>query len=211
MYREAGETDWMKCKTLYVQATAVPRYQGEVELVRSNTFASHLYVYKQPNQGRHKITKRGQRSQSRHSKKNAQREDLPWLLVSSLGQEDMSAKQVVQLYRTRMQIEEAFRDIKNQRTGFALTETRSRSPERLANLLLIGMLATLVVWLMGRLAEEQQLHYHYQANTVRQSRVLSLFYLGCLISLQQRIKFTQHELKWTVKLIRNDMKKQWEL
>jgi hypothetical protein len=210
LYRETGETDWIKCKTLYGQATARPRYEGEVELVRSQPFTSHLYVYKQAKRGRHKITKRGQRARSRHSKKNAQREDSPWLLVSSLGQEEMSAKQVIQLYRTRMQIEEAFRDIKNRRTGFALTETRSRSPERLANLLLVGMLATLVVWLMGRLAEERQLHYHYQANTVRQYRVLSLFYLGCLITVQGRMHFTQSELKQAIKLIQHDMVKQWK-
>lgn len=210
LYREAGEKDWIKCKTLYDQATATPRYDGEVELVRSEPFTSHLYVYKQAKQGRHKITKRGQRARSRHSKKNAQREDSPWLLVSSLGQDAMSAKQVIQLYRTRMQIEEAFRDIKNQRTGFALTQTRSRSPERLANLLLVGMLATLVVWLMGRLAEERQLHYHYQANTVRQYRVLSLFYLGCLITAQERIHFTQGGLKQAIKLVQNDMLMQWK-
>jgi hypothetical protein len=210
LYREAGETDWIKCKALYGQATATPRYKGNVELVRSDPFTSHLYVYKQPKRGRHKITQRGERARSRHSKKNAQREDSPWLLVSSLGQEEMSAKQVIQLYRTRMQIEEAFRDIKNRRTGFALTETRSRSPERLANLLLVGMLATLVVWLMGRVAEARQLHYLYQANTVRQYRVLSLFYLGCLINMQGRLHFTQCELIQAIKLVQNDMRKQWE-
>jgi hypothetical protein len=210
LYRETAEDDWVKCKTLYGQATATPRYEGEVELVRSNPLVSHLYVYKQTNKGRHKITKRGQRACSRHSKKNALREASPWLLVSSLGPEDISAKQVIQLYRTRMQIEEAFRDIKNSRTGFALTQTRSRSPERLANLLLVGMLATLVLWLIGRLAEDRQLHYQYQANTVRQYRVLSLFYLGCLVSLQGQMQFTQNEFKLAIKLVQNDMRKQWE-
>jgi hypothetical protein len=210
LYRETAEDDWVKCKTLYGQATATPRYEGEVELVRSNPLVSHLYVYKQTNKGRHKITKRGQRACSRHRKKNALREASPWLLVSSLGPEDISAKQVIQLYRTRMQIEEAFRDIKNSRTGFALTQTRSRSPERLANLLLVGMLATLVLWLIGRLAEDRQLHYQYQANTVRQYRVLSLFYLGCLISLQGQMQFTQNEFKLAIKLVQNDMRKQWE-
>jgi hypothetical protein len=117
----------------------------------------------------------------------------------------MSAKQLVKLYRTRMQIEESFRDIKNPRTGFSLTVTRSRSTERLANLLLVGMLATIILWLIGRLAEEKQLHYQYQANTVRNKRVLSLFYLGCLLIMQKRITFTQQELKAAIKLVQRDI------
>lgn len=209
-YREGPEGDWIKCRTLYHQATATPRYHGAVELVRYRPFSCHLYVYKQPHQGRHKLTHYGHRARSQHSKKNAQREDSPWLLVSSLRHEDVSAQQVIQLYRTRMQIEEAFRDLKNHRTGFSLTETRSRSPARLANLVLVGMLATLVLWMMGRLAEEKQLHYQYQANTVKTQRVLSLFYLGCLLVLQGQISFTQRELQHAIKLVQNDMLNQWE-
>lgn len=210
LYREAAGTDWIKCKTLYAEATSKPQYKGDVELVRSHPFTSHLFIYKHANKGRHKMTKQGCQARSKHSKKNALREDSPWLLVSSAGLDDLSAKQTIQLYRSRMQIEEAFRDIKNQRTGFALTEIRSRSSERLANLLLVGMLATLAVWLIGRLAEENQWHYHYQATTVRQYRVLSLFYLGCLIISERRFSFTQTELRQAILLIQQDMLKQWQ-
>lgn len=130
------------------------------------------------------------------------------MLVSSLRSEDVTAQRVIQLYRTRMQIEEAFRDIKNQRTGFSLSDTRTRAQERLANLLLIGMLATLVVWMLGRLAEEKQLHYQYQANTVKTQRVLSLFYLGCLLILHGQTQFTQRVCQHAIKLIQSDMLKQ---
>jgi len=155
------------------------------------------------------MTVHGRKSQSRHSKKNAQREASPWIVASSLSPDDATAQQVIQLYRTRMQIEEAFRDIKNHRTGFALSDTRTRSPQRLANLLLVGMLATLIIWLMGRLAEEKQWHYRFQANTVKTQRVLSLFYLGCLLLVQGQYNFTQHELLHAITLVQNDMLRQW--
>ena len=208
-YRETSKQDWLSCSRLLDTATSTPRYYGDVDIVRYRPFNSHLYLYKQQNKGRHKKTRYGHKAQSRHSKKNAQREDTPWLLVSSLGQDDASAKQVIQLYRTRMQIEEGFRDIKNQRTGFALTEARTRSPQRLANLLLVGMLATFVIWLMGRLAEKKQWHVHYQANTVKSHRVLSLFYLGCLLIVKGQFNFTQHELQQAIELVQLDMIKQW--
>ena len=208
-YREDLEQDWIQCVTLHDKATSTPRYYGEVEIVRYQPFRCHLYVYKQHHKGRHKKTRLGQNARSGHSKKNARREDSPWLLASSLNQNDVSIQQVIQFYRTRMQIEEGFRDIKNHRTGFALSDTRTRSPERLANLLLVGMLATLVVWLMGRLAEEQKLHYQFQANTVKKHRVLSLFYLGCLLAVQGQFNFTWHELQHAIKLVQMDMLKQW--
>lgn len=209
-YRQEPQGDWFKCEELFRQATSRPQYYGEVELVRSSPLHSHLYLYRRPPKGRHKKTCYGDPAQSKHSKKQAQREDSPWLLASSLSQDELSAKQLTQMYRARMQIEESFRDIKNHRTGFALTDTRTRSPERLANLLLVGMLATVIVWLMGRLAEEKQLNYQYQANTVRKQRVLSLFYLGCLLVAHGQYDFTRQEIKVAIQLVQQDMLKQWK-
>jgi hypothetical protein len=204
-YRQDAGANWRKCEGLHAFATTRPRYVGEVALARSNPMACHLYLYKKPRMGRCKKTVYGQPALSKHSKKNAERERTPWVLASSLGPEDKTAKQIMRLYRTRMQIEEGFRDIKNHRYGFALTDTRSYSDERLANLLLVGMLATWVLWMLGKQAEHMQWHYQYQANTQKHQRVLSLFYLGCLRFLQGQFRMTQSEYTLTIKLIRQDM------
>lgn len=209
MVRSSAASAWVKCQTLHRLASAKPRYLGEVDLVRSRPLRCHLYLYKKSAKGRHKLTRQGHKARSKHSQKNARREQSPWILATSLDKNVFSAKQVVQLYRTRMQIEEAFRDIKNQRNGFSLSETRSHSPERLANLLLIGMLATFMLWLIGRLAEEKQLHYQYQANTLKTQRVLSLFYLGGLLIRQGKNPITQRDCYQAIKLIQYDMLAQW--
>jgi len=209
-YRDRPEQDWFSCARLYNKACSTPHYHGEVDIVRYRPFHCHLYLYKQRNKGRVKKTRYGRKACSKHSQKNAQRERSPWLLVSSLTEEQMQAKQLVQLYRTRMQIEEGFRDIKNQRTGFSLSNTRTRSPERLANLLLIGMLATLVVWLIGRMTEQKGEHYYYQANTMTKQRVLSLFYLGCLRLRQGHQHISLREWQQAIQLVQYDMIKQWE-
>ena len=49
------------------------------------------------------------------------------------------------IYRTRMQIEEAFRDLKSERYGLGLSASQTRVDHRLAVLLLIGALALLVL------------------------------------------------------------------
>jgi hypothetical protein len=84
----------------------------------------------------------------------------------------------MQLYRQRMQIEETFRDLKCHRWGFGLRYARCNSAARLETLLLLGALATLVVWLVGLAARALQLNRHLQANTERRRDVLSTFFIG---------------------------------
>ena len=82
------------------------------------------------------------------------------------------------LYRKRMQIEEAFRDLKSERYGVGLAASQTRKPHRLALLLLIGALALFVLWLVGQVAVHRNLSPQYQANTTTHRRVLSVVYLG---------------------------------
>jgi hypothetical protein len=102
----------------------------------------------------------------------------PWILATSLLQP--SAEAVVATYALRMKVEETFRDAKNHRFGWSLRHVRSRSADRLTNLLLLTALAILAVTLVGLAAETAGLHRAYQANTVRR-RVLSWFVLGAAV------------------------------
>ena len=85
---------------------------------------------------------------------------------------------MVKFYRLRMQIEEAFRDLKSTRFGLSLELHRTYQVERLQTLLLIGALALMVAWLLGKATQITGQHRHYQANTVRQRVVLSTIFLG---------------------------------
>ena len=84
----------------------------------------------------------------------------------------------MQIYRQRMQIEEAFRDLKSERYGLGLAASHTRTAERLAILLFIGALALFVLWLAGHAAIQQHRHYSYQANTRKRRLVLSVVSLG---------------------------------
>ena len=123
----------------------------------------------------------------KHSEKNAHRERTPWLIVTSLDNHYASTKLILNLYKTRMQIEEGFRDIKNSRWGLAFNEARCTTTYRYENLLLLVHLATFSVWLIGRIAELKCWHRHYQANTVTTEKVLSTFFLGLEVIKQSLI------------------------
>jgi len=196
-----GKNDWIRVEYLFDTATVRARYVGHVDLVRRNPLQCHAYLVKKKKQGRVKKTVFGHRCLMKHSENNAHRERTPWLIVTSLTGGASLTKRIIQLYKTRMQIEEAFRDIKNSRWGFSLDEARVSSAYRYDNLLLIGSLAHFTVWLIGIIAEVKQLHRHFQANTVNTHKVLSTFYLGCRV-LDKGIVFRQQDYDKAIRRLR---------
>jgi hypothetical protein len=87
-------------------------------------------------------------------------------------------RRVVKLYAKRMQIEEGFRDLKDERWGFGLAQARSGWRARREVLLLIAALAMLVLWLTGLAAQTRGWGRHFQANTERTRAVLSTVFVG---------------------------------
>ena len=101
-----------------------------------------------------------------------------------------------------MTIEEAFRDLKAPRHGFAFRYNLGRNPGRVANLLLIAALASLALWLIGLVGIQRQLHYGLQANTERRRPVLSVIFIGKRL-LKQRLRITRAELQQAIHNIQN--------
>jgi hypothetical protein len=180
-FRWDGSRDWIPIKELYKQATFKERFLGAVYLAKANPRKCNLFLFKQRKKHRSHTNLRGHRVRCSVSLKHARREREPWLLASSLNYSQGLEKKIIQIYKMRMQIEESFRDIKNQRFGFAMSETRSKNKNRFNVLLLVGALASLAVWLIGKIAHNMKLQYQYQTNTIRKRNVLSLFFLGCAV------------------------------
>lgn len=184
--RAPAENTWFPAKDLYQRATKTPRALGELLFARSKPFLSRAYLYRKPSKGRHELNARGVRRRSGPSEKHARAEREPWLLVSNLPPTRKVAQRVVSLYRQRMTIEQAFRDLKAYRHGFALRANLGRNTARLANLLLIAALGVMAVWLKGLVGIQRGLDRTLQANTERRRRVLSTFFIG-LRMIQQNI------------------------
>lgn len=82
------------------------------------------------------------------------------------------------IYAKRMQIEQNFRDDKSERFGFGWRFSGTKDKNKMSLLILIATIATLILWMIGFAAEKKKLHYHFQANTIRSHRVISLIYLA---------------------------------
>lgn len=176
--RPHGAAAWVGCKRLYAQAHARPQTLGLYEMVRSNPVTCHLYLIKRPKKHRIHQSVFGQRLHGNQSRKQARAQREPWLLAASPSLGHRKAAQIINHFATRMQIEEAFRDLKCARYGLGFELNGSRSRERLAALLLIALLSFFVLWLIGSQALARGLQFHYQSNTRRARPVLSVFSLA---------------------------------
>ncbi|MDH5218402.1 MAG: IS4 family transposase, partial [Gammaproteobacteria bacterium] len=200
--RKIGCTEWKHCKTLYDQATTKAQYLGEYEVVRSNAINTHLYLIKKKAKGRHGRNIDGSRTTRGASEKMAMRQREPWLITTSLGGDKSLAEKVIGLYKTRMQIEESFRDMKSPHKGLSLSESLTRNPHRLSVLVLIGSLATLLLWMLGKLTEVNKQHWQYQSSSVVTRRVLSTFYIGCQVAKDRTVRFRKIDYEKTLHLVR---------
>ncbi|WP_233264405.1 transposase [Grimontia hollisae] len=121
------QSDWQSNKTLYPDATSKPHSLGQCQLARRSPLTCNGYVVKQQKAQRHSRT--GQKhTASRLFAKNA---NEPWLLVTNIPTETLNAVQICRLYAKRMQIEEAFRDLKSTAYGLALRHNRTHHNRRL--------------------------------------------------------------------------------
>lgn len=189
------ENKWVRVERVFATATTRARYIGCREVAKSNPMMCHAYLLKKKKVGREKKTVFGTKSKAQQSNKHAKRERTPWLIITSLEGGASITKTVMSLYRTRMQIEEAFRDVKNARWGFSLDEAKSYSTARYENLLFIGALATFAVYLVGQAATMKNIQRQFQANTVVTRNVLSTFFLGCRVLLKRPNMFCREDIK----------------
>jgi hypothetical protein len=88
-----------------------------------------------------------------------------WCLVTS--DSSSRATEIIKLYGRRFTIEESFRDTKNPRFGFGLSQARLKSVERRDRMLLIAALAIALLTLLGGAGESLGFERLMKANTVK--------------------------------------------
>ena len=208
MIRLHSQGNWNRIEKITETATTRARYFGCIDLVKRTPLACYAYLVKKKSLGRVKKNVFGKRSKMKHSEKNAERERSPWFIVTSLTGGASITKRVMNLYKTRMQIEQGFRDVKNTRWGFSLEEAKITMACRYENLLLVGTLATFAVWLVGKIAELKNVHRRYQANTIKIRNVLSTFYLGCRVLKKQAVKFKLEDYNQALMALQENFKAQ---
>lgn len=175
LYQVVNTMRWQTVTSLHAKASEKAKQLGQVILAKANPLTCYFYLYKKEAKGRKKKTLLGKTCRQSNSLKCAKSGREPWLIASSMKK---PANTIIKLYAKRTQIENSFRDTKNQRVGFSLNDTGTRDIERLNILLLIVYIASIGLWFIGQCAKENERHYQFQANTIKHRDVLSNIYLG---------------------------------
>lgn len=209
-FYHVGDDNWQCISSLYPTATRTPKsFAGQ--LCRYHPMDTLFVLYKQQPKGRHKVNRSGEPCRSKHSKASASRNRDPWLLVTSLPDSRKLAKRVVNIYQTRMQIEEGFRDMKSHRFGLGYDINLSKQRQRISALILLTTLANLVATLIGWTVTQASKHKRYQANSVKDRRVLSLHFVGLRAFIDRYLVLTKEDwsraleqLKFTIRSVNDD-------
>lgn len=143
---------WVPCKAMYALAEQAPRDFGLMEIVRSAPLTARVVLHAKPPKGRKHRNQHGATARNSNSRKIAQREREPWLLMASPDL-PLSARQLVALYARRMQIELSFRDLKSHRYGQAFEDSLTRKGARIEVLLLLSALSAFATWVVGLACE----------------------------------------------------------
>lgn len=98
-----------------------------------------------------------------------------WYLATNC--KDKKTREIINLYARRWKIEPYFRDVKDQRFGFGLSQTHIKSVERRDRLLLVVAIAYILFTLLGAAGEELGFDHKLKVNTVK-TRTHSLIRQG---------------------------------
>lgn len=98
-----------------------------------------------------------------------------WCLATNRS--DMTAREVVAAYGRRFTIEENFRDTKNLRFGFGMSESRISKPDRRDRLFFLAAIAIVLLTLLGAAGEAIGIDRYLKVNTSKK-RQLSLLRQG---------------------------------
>ncbi len=170
---------WKSLRSIRKTAGNRDRGLGVVSIRKKAPRNHRLILAKTPRlKGRKRKTRSGAVGQRKDDRKRSKAAREPWTLATSLLSRPSA---VVAVYALRMQIEQTFRDLKNRRNGWALSDVRTRSAQRIEMLLLCAAIADLGLRVVGTAAETAQLNFAFQANTVKDRRVLSLYALARLV------------------------------
>ena len=192
--RESQPGRWFSSKLLYSKATLTARCLGVVSWVRNQPLAAFIVLIRQARKRRTSRTFNGNKRRSKHNQMHARREREPWILVAALSLQSRTPKQIVKIYKTRLQIEEGFRDCKSRQYGLSLSQHRHMNPQRRSILCLIVTCAIFVLWCIGMAGQHSQLARQVRVNSSSKRAPYSVIFLARLLISESRLSLSKRSI-----------------
>ena len=186
---------WFSTRRLHRKATVTATCLGVAHWVRNHPLSVRLVLVRQTRKHRKALTRQGRKCRSTRNKVHARREKEPWLLVASLSLQERTAKQIVKIYESRMQIEEGFRDCKSVHYGLGLSQHRRMSKPRRSVLCLLAALATFMLWCIGMAGKKTSIAKQVKVNSSSKRESYSVIFLARLLIAQAHFRLPEKAIK----------------
>lgn len=190
-----NDNQWFSAKLLHQKATRAAKYLGCIQWVKSNPLLAFIVLVRKTKKHRKALTFKGKKRQSKSNNAHVKRENEPWLLVASLSLMERTAKQIVKIYGTRMQIEEGFRDCKSVHYGLGLSQNIRMNQDRRSVLCLIAVCTIFVLWCIGVAAKQTAMAKQVRVNSSSKREPYSVIFLARLLLAQQHFRLPEKNIK----------------
>ena len=200
--------NWLPVKDFIGQVKEKTTNYEKVMLTRRHEYYCRLVTTRRAPQGRKVKDTRGNTHGKIGSGRYKSGAKEPWILATNLSKEYKSTD-VVMLYSKRMQIEESFRDLKSHQFGLCGRYIRTKCIHRWGVKMLLAAIVQITYWIIGVIAHSQGLQRIYQANTVKDKKVFSYFYLGKLIVDHDGFKHFNFLDEPIAQIIQNELSRKW--
>lgn len=175
-YQFEGDTTWNHVKDMVFDGVGKAKSLGKVKLGKTKkSVEGYLYTYKERLSGKKRDKKNPYPS---HDKAHSEYYKKGWTLFSSL---DKPARFLVSYYKKRMQVEQNFKDIKNEELGLGLRRNQSTGKTRINMLFFLAVLLIIIAWWFGLMIETIGKHLSYQANSIKTKRIRSFVHLARMV------------------------------
>lgn len=132
----------------------------------------------------------------------------PWILGTNLPISH-NTTQVINFYKKRMQIEESFRDLKSHRFGIGGRYARTECINRWNVKMLLASIVQIIYWVIGVVAHSQNFQKYFQANTVKNKKIFSYFYLGRLMFEHDKVRELKIDGNQLPAIIKQELSRIW--
>jgi len=181
------DTEWLETKDFLSTIESRARHYKEAFIMKRHDRACRLVTKK------NKVKNTKENYKNPPGNYNAANGDYsrsakePWILATNLP-ETFNTTQILSYYKKRMQIEESFRDLKSHQFGIGARYARTECIHRWGVKMLLGAIVQVIYWITGIIAHNQHYQKYFQANTVKDKKIFSYFYLGRLMFEHDKVK-----------------------
>lgn len=183
-FQKDGEKNWMNLNEVDFGGVGKAYSLGKGKIGKTKSVSGYVYTYREKLSGKfHK-----KNPYPDHEKQYSNYYNNGWIIFSTI---EKSPHFIVKYYKKRMQIEQHFKDIKNQELGLGLRQNQSQTIERITMLWFLACLILIISWWFGLMIETTNQHWRYQANTIKNKRVRSFLHLARML-----YRHEPHLLDW---------------